>query len=99
LSKAFTFDSPEFISLSGQSSPAKAVGSVTFVGTGFGAYTSSPQLRLGGTACVNTRWTSSSTILCKVPSGSRPSDLFGYCYICVLILLYMCSHTAIYESL
>ena len=85
--KAFTYDSPEFINLSEKSSPAKAVGSVTFVGTGFGAYTSSPQLRLGDTACVNTRWTSSSTIQCKVPSG-----------LCVFILLYLRLHTAIYVS-
>jgi hypothetical protein len=105
--KAFTYDSPEFINLSQQSSPAKAVGSVTFVGTGFGAYMSSPTLRLGDTACVNTRWTSSSTILCKVPSGSRPSDLFGFCYTCVLVLLYIAvlillyirPRTAIYASL
>jgi len=101
LANVFSYDSPEFINLSQQRSPAKAVGSVTFVGTGFGAYTSTPQLRLGDTACVNTKWTSSSTILCKVSSGSRPSDLFDYCYICVsycymcvLILPYICVLTS-----
>jgi hypothetical protein len=47
---------------------------VGVIGAGFAHHSTSLSTSLGGSCCVDSRWTSDSSVVCKAPSGTRSTE-------------------------
>ncbi len=66
--RLLSYDSPRTDALVPSNGPASGNTFITLIGNSFGAFELTQQVRIGATACPQTRWVSTSTIVCKLPS-------------------------------
>jgi hypothetical protein len=71
------YASPSISAVRPVSLKANSEGTVTVFGNNFGTWDTEPQLRLAGSACFETSWTSQSSLTCLAPNGIKAPPCKG----------------------
>lgn len=65
----YLFQAPVLSSILNSNVAMHSTPSITVYGWNYGQFSTSSTIRIGGTACVNTRWISDSSMSCKPANG------------------------------
>jgi hypothetical protein len=75
--RSVRYASPSISAVRPVSLKANSEGTVTVFGNNFGTWDTEPQLRLAGSACFETSWTSQSSLTCLAPNGIKAPPCKG----------------------